>query len=648
MLSLILLTGMATLVLSATPQLEPASGNAERWKAENEAGQRALEQGRSPEAIQAFQAAVTEAEKLGWADQRLAASISGLAQGYLLQGNYAASERLFRRSLGILEDAVGPEDPTVAGILNSLATVYRLQENYAEATPPARRSVAILEKSYGAEHQNVAIGLNNLALILRLQGDYDEARLLFLRSLSILEKILGREHVNVAIGLNNLVQVQRLQSKEAEAEPLARRSLSIFERTPGQGISNLAQSIENLAAICQALGKYDESERLYERLLSVRWGAPGAQAAVVPILDGLAVVLNFAYFNGALQEASQTLQDTPGWDKVGVDLFILMGQHLQGRGLPTEAENVMLRAVQAFPRSLLARYELAQVYANSYKWRAALKTYDEASKLEGPDDPALGRFKRSQVHEGMARMQTMLIHFDEAVSSFRTALQIEPGNVTARVALGDLYLQMDRPGDAVVEYAQAIIHSGGRNAAAYLGLAEVNLRQGDFSQAVAAAQRALGVDSGNLRAHYVLAMSLLRSGRSEDGEAEMERFRKLEADERDMNDPGGATGVSLKSAMTKLEKGRTEEALEEIRKSIHANPDSAVFHLNLGIAQGRAGRHADAIRTFQAMIDRGLAESFLVDFNLSREYEALGDRSKSQRHRVNYLRKLDASLKKVR
>ena len=147
---------------------------------------------------------------------------------------------------------------------------------------------------------------------------------------------------------------------------------------------------------------------------------------------------------------------------------------------------------------------------------------------------------------------------------------------------------------------------------------------------------------------FVLAMALLRSGRSEEGGAEMERFRKLEADERDRKDPGGPTGVSLKSAMTKLEKGRTEEALEEIRNHVRSDPDSALLHLNLGVALGRIGRHGDAVNTFQGMIDRGLGDSFLVDFNLSREYEVIGDKSKSQRYRLSYLQKLDASLKKAR
>lgn len=646
-LSVILLTCVTTLAVSV-PQVEPASAGAERWRSANDAGQRALEQGRVPDAIREFQSAIAEAEKLGWNDQRLAGSLTGLAQGYMQQGNFAASEGLLQRSLGILEKTLGPESPVLAGILNTLATVYRLRGNYADAAGTARRSLAILEKSYGPDHQNVAIGLNNLALILRMNADYEGARPLLLRSVSILEKNLGKDHPNVAIGLNNLVMVQRLQRRNAEAEPLARRSLSILEKTPGPGSSNLAQSIENLAGICQELGKYDESERLYRRLLAVRWGTPGANTGVVSILDSFAVVLNFGYFGAALAEADEALQNTPGWNEIGVDLLVMMGQHLQGRGLPTEAENVMLRAVKSFPRSLNARYELAQVYANSSKWRAALERYEEARTLDGTGDAALDRFKRSQVYEGIARMQVLLIRFDEAVSSFKTALQIEPLNLTARVSLGDLYLQMDKSDDAAGEYAQAILYSGGKNVDAHVGLAEIDLRLGEYAKAIAAAQQALGIDSGNLKSHYVLAMALLRSGRSEEGGAEMERFRKLEADERDRKDPGGPTGVSLKSAMTKLEKGRTEEALEEIRNHVRSDPDSALLHLNLGVALGRIGRHGDAVNTFQGMIDRGLGDSFLVDFNLSREYEVIGDKSKSQRYRLSYLQKLDASLKKAR
>jgi len=56
-------------------------------------------------------------------------------------------------------------------------------------------------------------------------------------------------------------------------------------------------------------------------------------------------------------------------------------------------------------------------------------------------------------------MQLLMTRFDEAASSFKTALQIEPGNLTARVSLGDLYLQTEKTDEAAGEYAQAILYS---------------------------------------------------------------------------------------------------------------------------------------------------------------------------------------------
>ena len=46
------------------------------------------------------------------------------------------------------------------------------------------------------------------------------------------------------------------------------------------------------------------------------------------------------------------------------------------------------------------------------------------------------------------------------------------------------------------------------------------------------------------------------------------------------------------------------------------------------------------------MIKEGVGDSFLVDFNLAREYAVLGDKLKSQIHRTSYLQKFDESLKK--
>ncbi len=69
---------------------------------------------------------------------------------------------------------------------------------YAGAEPLYRRSLAILEKALGSEHPYVAAGLSNLALLYTDQGNYDEAVPLYLRSLKILETAFGPEHPHEA------------------------------------------------------------------------------------------------------------------------------------------------------------------------------------------------------------------------------------------------------------------------------------------------------------------------------------------------------------------------------------------------------------------------------------------------------------------
>jgi tetratricopeptide (TPR) repeat protein len=244
-------------------------------------------------------------------------------------------------------------------------------------------------------------------------------------------------------------------------------------------------------------------------------------------------------------------------------------------------------------------------------------------------------------------MQVYLFQFDEALSNLQTALDLDSGNARAVVDLGDLYLKLDRPENAATQYAQAVLLTGG-NAAAFYGLAEVSRRLGYYPQAVMAADRALEINPGDAKSSYVRSVALLRSGRREDSEAELERFEKLEAKERDEGVRGRMIPVTLRTAFARLEERQGEAAIEVLREGIHAYPDSASLQLNLGIIQSRLGMHHDALKTFQAMIDQGFQDQnhFLVHLNLSREYEVFGDQKASRLHRLIYLQKYDAFLNK--
>lgn len=70
-------------------------------------------------------------------------TLNNLSALYLVQRRHAEAEPLFRRTLGILEKALGPEHPDVAAGLNNLAVVYHAQGRLADAEPLFRRALAI-------------------------------------------------------------------------------------------------------------------------------------------------------------------------------------------------------------------------------------------------------------------------------------------------------------------------------------------------------------------------------------------------------------------------------------------------------------------------------------------------------------------------
>jgi tetratricopeptide (TPR) repeat protein len=93
-----------------------------------------------------------------------------------------------------------------------------------------KRSLAILEKALGPDHPDVAMSLNNLAALHEAQGQYAQAEPLLKRSLAIREKAIGPDHPDVAVSLNNLGELYRAQGRYAQAEPLYKRSLAIWEK----------------------------------------------------------------------------------------------------------------------------------------------------------------------------------------------------------------------------------------------------------------------------------------------------------------------------------------------------------------------------------------------------------------------------------
>ena len=146
-------------------------------------------------------------------------------------GRYADAEPLYKRSLAIIEKALGPDHPHVATSLNNLAA-YREQGRYADAEPLFKRALAI-RKRRSVPIIPTSHDRSTISRAVPTQGRYAEPS----RSTSARWRSTKRRSVPIIPmsrrSLNNLAVLYSDQGRYAEAEPLYKRALAIREKALG-------------------------------------------------------------------------------------------------------------------------------------------------------------------------------------------------------------------------------------------------------------------------------------------------------------------------------------------------------------------------------------------------------------------------------
>ncbi len=290
---------------------------------------------------------------------QLSRSLDRLARIYHKQGRYGEAEPLYKRSLSIREQQLGPDHPDVATSLNNLALLYESMGRYGEAEPLVVRSLSIYEQQLGPDHPDVATSLNNLALLYRSMGRYGEAEPLVVRSLAIREQQLGADHPDVATSLNNLAELYRSMGRYGEAEPVYARSLSIYEQQLGPDHPSVATSLNNLANLYYSMGRYGEAEPLVARSLAIREQQLGADHPdVAQSLNNLAGLYSSMGRYGEaepllVRSLSIIYEQQLGADHphVATSLWNIAALYLKMQRLD-EAKPAITRAVQIFEKAL--------------------------------------------------------------------------------------------------------------------------------------------------------------------------------------------------------------------------------------------------------------------------------------------------------
>jgi len=115
---------------------------------------------------------------------------------------------------------------------------------------------------------------------------------------------------------------------------------------------------------------------------------------------------------------------------------------------------------------------------------------------------------------------------EQALESYRQALEIDPGHAQAHVNLGRLlHVRGDLDG-ALRHYEQALARDP-RDPTAQFNLGVVQQDRGNVPAALEAYRRALAIDAGNADAHYNLAGLYERLGRKTEALRHMLDYRRL-------------------------------------------------------------------------------------------------------------------------
>ena len=521
------------------------------------------------------------------------------------------------------------------------------QRRYEEAARSFRAAIREAE-DLGPENYRLAESLGALAETSRLLGEGEESVTLSLRTLGILQRILHPQDPIIAIHRNNLAETYFQLGRPEDAERHYRQSLPILESALGPGHPDVLRSTSRLGAIAEARNDYEEAAELYERRLSGRWGGR-AESPALAVLDSLAALLVIAHFpDGDRDEAIRKFLETLTQVRPAPALYIASSRMLLRQQLVDAAQEVMLQAVLEFPDSRRVRTELAELYAENKRLLSALEAFEQAIRLEGGSSavPDVDDRERLLLHVRIGHMHIELGQFDEAAAAFQRALEITPDAMEARLELAGQYLIRDMVDEAQAEYRLVVAASPG-TADAHYGLSELYLRLDRFGDAAEAAAKALEVDPEHQRARYTRVRALARAGRDEEGRRELAEYQRREAIAQAAADKEVRESAINRSGAAALVEGRPEEAIELFRGGIEAQPDAAMIYLNLGVALAKLDRHEAAIETFQTMLDLGCCpsgDSYLVHRSLSTEYEALGDTRSSFRHRAPYLREYDRAL----
>ncbi len=310
--------------------------------------------------------------------------------------------------------------------------------------------------------------------------------------------------------LDLLGVVRVLQQRAPEAEELFSRA--IRQKT------DFAPARAHLGLLYAQNGRKDDAIPQLREAVQMDPSRRDASDALVRILqDNARAAVESRDYPGALPLLTEAEKIAPDNPEVQFELGTVELQI----SLWEDAVAAFQRVLKLRPNDPLALYNLGRAFMGLSRFeegRQQFARYVEAH----PDDDA--------GHCALGMTLAALERVPDARRQFERSIALAPEQAESYFRLGLLDLNAKALDEAATNFHQVLTHDP-KHAGALTGLGRVAFEQKHYSNAIDLLQRAIASDESLREAHYYLGLTLVRVGRKEEADKQLQIATRLEHDE---------------------------------------------------------------------------------------------------------------------
>ena len=328
--------------------------------------------------------------------------------------------------------------------------------------------------------------------------------------------------------------------------------------------------------------------------------------------------------SGAVSRLRTVIRLNPGNERARIALANALLENDQ----LDDAEQALNDTLRALPASGRAHYFLGLTYQRQGRRVDAIRELQAALTHK----PLLGA---NTIHRMIGTLQQDEQDLDVAAQAYAARVNLIPNDHDAHRDLARVYSLQGDDVQARAELEIALLLSPG-DTDALTALGQLHLRMGRLVEAADVSRRALEIDPGHREARYVHATSLIRVGNVDAGNAEMEVFQRLQAEDGEARARTFELGRLRREASVARAAGEYTTAVALLQRALVLEPRAATSHLDLGLALLEGGQIAAAIErlTTAAALNAPLD----VHRHLAKAYATLGQKDESAKEQATYER----------